>query len=433
MATPLPRARRYAPPPADLFVRNRRKFTAQLAPGTAAVLFANELLPSNADAHYGFTQNRNYYYLTGLDQENGWLWLCPDAPKASLREVLFIPRHDPTVALWEGWKYSADEAIAASGVSNVRYTDEWEGFLRNVLSHVSGFALDFNEHDRNALYVATPAHRLAERLGREYPGHEILRANPILGELRMRKEPEEVTQIREAIRITASAFERVRQFVRPGVTEFEIEAEILHEFKRQGAGGEAYGSIIASGKNACVLHYVINNATCQDGDVLLMDFGAEFGNYAADLTRCLPVGGRFTERQLAIYEAVRRVKDAVTAIMRPGTAIQQLLATAGECMTTELLALGLITPQEVDAQTADKPAHKTYFPHGIGHSLGLDVHDVGSRYGTLAPGMVFTVEPGIYIPAEGIGIRLEDNILVTSTGPENLMGSIPILPVDIQR
>lgn len=428
MPTALPRPRRYTPPPADLFVRNRRKFVAQLRARSAAVLFGADSIPSNSDAHYPFLQNKNYYYLTGLDQSGGILWLCPDAPKLSQREVLFIPRTSPQIQLWDGWKYSPEEAAAASGVSTIRYLDEFEAFYRHLLSHVDSYYLDFIEHDRASGFAPTPAHDFARRLRTEHPAHRIRRANPILAHLRLHKEPEEVAQVREAIRITAAAFERVRAFLRPGVKEYEVEAEITHEFLRHGSSGHAYTPIVASGPRACVLHYIQNNQACEAGHVLLLDVGAEYGNYAADMTRCLPVSGRFTERQLEVYEAVRRVKDVVTAAFRPGLPMQDLFTLAGEAMTRELIALRLITEADVAAQTDEAPAYKKYFPHGIGHPLGLDVHDLGNRYGTLAPGVLMTVEPGIYIPDEGIGIRLENNVLVTTDGYEDLMAAIPIRP-----
>jgi Xaa-Pro aminopeptidase len=425
---------RYTPPPADLFTRNRDKFRAKMAPGAAALFFANTAVPSNADAAYAFVQNSGFYYLAGIDQEDAALLLFPNAPKDSLREILFVKRTNEKIQVWEGWKYSLEEAAAASGVKEVRYIDELEGVFRHLISHFGHLYLDFNEHDRNTLYMETPAHAWAQRMAREFPAHRLERANPIISDLRLRKEPQEVQAIQQAVDITHKALLRVLRFVQPGRMEYEIEAEIHHEFLRHGSSGPAYGSIIAGGKNSCVLHYVLNSQPVKDGDVLLMDFGARYGNYAADLTRTIPVNGKFTKRQREVYNAVLRVLRRCTDQLQPGQKIEDYWENAGNFVTEELLQLGLITQQDVKAGTKEKPAYKKYFMHGIGHPLGLDIHDVGNhRYGQFQVGWVMTVEPGIYIPEEGIGVRIENNVLITPQGPQNLMQHFPTEAEEIEE
>lgn len=423
---------KYNAPTKALFSGNRARFAAAMQPRHAAVFFSNEVLTVNADAHYRFSQNSNMYYLSGLDQEECILFLFPDAPKPEWKEVLFIRKTNETIQIWEGWKYSIEEAREASGIRAIRYVEEFEGFIRTVISHTQGFYLDFNEHERNGHAHAGPAHEFAQRLSGLYPGHGVLRAAPILERLRSIKSEEEIRQMREAISITEKAFRRILGYVKPGVMEYEIEAEIMHEFLRNRATGEAYGSIIASGRNACVLHYVLNNAPCKEGDVLLMDFGAEYGNYSADLSRSIPVSGRFSQRQKAVYNAVLRVMKAATQMLRPGTLLEEYHREVGRIMESELLGLGLLTKTDIENQNPDWPAYKKYFMHGTSHFLGLDTHDVGNRYEPMQPGMVFTCEPGIYILEENLGIRLENDILLTPDGNIDLMASIPLEADEIE-
>lgn len=424
---------RFDAPPAPFFARNREKLRQRMQPGSAAIVFAANLVVTHADAHYTFDQDRNFYYLTGIHQEDAVLLLFPDAPKESLKEILFITRSTPEIQLWTGWKYSKEDAIETSGIATVRYLDELELVLRQMVHLFDSLYLDLNEHDRNALYLETPAHKLAQRFQREFPAHQLRRLNPVLAELRLHKEPEELAQIETAIDITDKTFRRVLDFVKPGVYEYEVQAEILHEFIRNRATGQAYESIVASGANACILHYTNNSRVCNSGDVLLMDFGAQYGNYAADLTRSIPVNGQFTKRQRQVYEAVHRVKDFATSLLRPGKPMQDYVDEVGLNMQEELLALGLLTRQEVDEAPAELPAFKKYFPHGISHPLGLDVHDVGSRYTTFAAGHLYTVEPGIYIPEEGIGVRIENNVLITDSAPRDLMAHIPSHADEIEQ
>jgi Xaa-Pro aminopeptidase len=425
---------RYLPLPADLYIRNRQKFMRQMQPGTAAVFFSNDIIPVNADAHYPFSQNSNFFYLTGIDQEGCILWLFPDAPRPEWREVLFILETNEKIQLWEGWKFNISEARAASGIEQVFFSPGFENYISGLLPYVEGIYLDFNEHERNKLFVATAAHRLAYQLRDRYPGHRILRAAPLLYKIRMVKEKEEIQQLCRACRITTAVYHEIAASLAAGRYEFEIEARIVYGMLRRGATGPAYGSIIAAGKNACVLHYVLNNAACQAGDLVLMDFGAEYGGYSADLTRCLPVGGKFSPRQQAIYEACLRVFKFAQTQLRPGNTQLVYSKAVAQYMENELLELGLLTTAQVKEAPYDSsnPAYKKYFPHGIGHHLGLDTHDVNAWYDPFAPGMVLTVEPGIYVPEEGIGVRIETDVLLTQNQPIDLMPDVPLEVAQIE-
>lgn len=423
---------RYTAPSADLFIRNRKKFSAKMQANTAAIFFANPMLPTNADGTYRFTQNSNLYYLSGIDQEDVILFLFPDAPKESLKEILFIKKTNATIQTWEGWKYSVEEAQQASGIQNVQYVEDFMPVILQTISLYEGIYLEFNEHDRNVLHLHTEAHEFANMLAKRFPAHKIHRAWHLLRDLRMIKEPEEVVQIQTACNITEKAFRRVLNFVRPGVYEYEIEAEILHEFIRNRATGPAYDSIIATGKNACVLHYVLNRDACKAGDLLLMDFGAEYGNYSADLTRTIPVDGKFTTRQKDIYNAVLRAMRFAVSKLVPGNNLETYNQEVGLFLQEELLTLGLLTQEEVKNAPESTPAYRKYFMHGTSHHLGLDTHDVSLRYKTFEPGMVFTCEPGLYIPEENIGIRIENDYLLTETTPIDLMANIPIEVEEIE-
>jgi len=416
---------KYTAPPSDLFILNRKNFMKQMKPGTAAVFFSNDLLVNNADGHYPFTQNSNLYYLSGIDQEKTILLLFPDAPRAEWKEMLFILKTNETIQIWEGWKYSQDEARQASGIKTIRYSETFDGFIRTLISHCSGFYLDFNEHERNSLVSGAAPNRFAEFLRNEFPAHSLHRAAPILEDLRSIKSKWELVQLQEAIDITDKAYRRVLNYLKPGVMEYEVEAEITHEFIRNRATGHAYTPIIASGYNACVLHYIQNEKPCKDGDLILMDFGAEYGNYSADLTRTVPVNGKFTKRQKEVYNAVLRVHKAACAMLRPGTLLEQYHVEVGKLMEAELVGLKLITKTDIKNQDPAWPAYKKYFMHGTCHFLGLDTHDVGNRYKPFKEGMVFTCEPGIYIPAENLGIRIENDVLITKRNPLDLMKNIP--------
>jgi Xaa-Pro aminopeptidase len=423
---------RYSAPPKDLFIRNREAFARQMKPRTIAVFHSNDLISLNADANYRFAQDSNMYYLSGIDQEEVILVIFPDAPTAATREMLFIRETNATIQVWEGWKYSKQEARDASGVQTVHFYQDFDAVIRRLVSHFDGVYIDVNEHERNSLTTRKAGHRLAEKFRTEFPAHQIYRSAPILEALRSIKSPEEIEQMKVAMGITEKAFRRVLGFIRPGVMEYEIEAEIQHEFLRNRASGPAYDSIIATGGNACVLHYVDNSSECQDGQLILMDFGSRYANYCSDLTRTVPVNGKFTPRQRDVYEAVLRVMKQATQMLRPGNLLESYHTEVGKLMEAELIGLGLITEEQVANQPADAPAYKKYFMHGTSHFLGLDVHDVGNRYAPFQAGMVFTCEPGIYIPEEGIGIRLENNILITEGDPIDLMASIPLEADEIE-
>lgn len=416
---------KYSPLPASLFTANRARFMAQMKPNTVAIFHSNEMIMTNADGNYKFTQNSNMYYLSGIDQEEVYLVLFPDAPNPDWKEMLFIRETNETIQIWEGWKYSKAEAREASGIAKIYFYREFDAFLNRMASQADGFYIDINEHERNAISAQGPGQRIVKRLREEFPAHQIYRAAGILEGLRAIKAPEEVAQMQVAMDITEKAFRRVLKFVKPGVNECEVEAEVLHEFLRNRATGPAYESIIASGYNACVLHYIQNEAPCKDGDLLLMDFGAEYGNYSADLTRTIPVNGKFSPRQKDVYNAVLRVMKAATAMLKVGNYLEEYHREVGKLMEAELLGLGLITQADIDNQNPEWPAYKKYFMHGTSHFLGLDTHDVGNRYKPFQAGMIFTVEPGIYIPEENMGIRIENNILITETGNIDMMANIP--------
>ena len=425
---------KYTAPNKNLFLRNRRKFSEKMKPGTIALFFSNDLVStSNADSVYPFQQNSNTYWLTGLDQEEITLLLFPDAPKPEWREVVFIRKTNEKIQVWEGWKYSREEATDTSGLSSVKYQEELDAFLRGVLPYCEGIYMDFNEYERNSFFTPSSAHRYSERLKREWPALRIERAAPLLRDLRLVKSEEEQLQMRVAASITEKAFRRTLAFVKPGVWEYEIEAEIMHEFLRNRATGPAYSSIIATGKNACVLHYVLNNEQSRDGEMLLMDFGADYGNYRADLSRTIPVNGKFSPRQKEIYNACLRVFKSARAAITPGETFDELNRKTGEFMTEELLQLGLLKKPEIDKQNPEMPAYKKYFMHGTSHHLGLDTHDITHRYKKFEPGMVLTCEPGIYIPEEGIGVRIENDLLITAIGNEDLMIGIPIEVEEIEE
>lgn len=423
---------RYSVPSRELFIKNRKKFVQNIKPGHCAAFFANPMVNDNADSTYPFEQNSNTYYLSGIDQEEIVLFLFPDAPKKEWREILFIRKTNKTIQIWEGWKYSIEEAQAASGVETIKYFEEFEPFFASIAKHCLGVYLDFNEHSRNSVFTYSPAHEFAQRLKLRFPAHEIQRSSPILDYLRSKKEPEEITQIQKACDITEKAFRRVLEFTKPGKLEYEIEAEIIHEFIRNGADGHAYSPIIASGASACVLHYNQNDKVCNDGDVMLMDFGSAYGNYSSDLSRSIPINGKFTQRQKDVYNAVLRVMKEAKKLLVPGTIINDYNVQVGEMMQEELLELGLLKKEDIANQNPDYPAYKKYFMHGTSHFMGLDTHDLGNFYKPIEAGMVFTCEPGIYILGEGLGIRLENDILVTENEPKDLMVNIPIEAEEIE-
>ena len=424
---------RYAPLAPELFVENRRRLRELLPPGALAIFQANDIQPTNADGTMAFRQNNDLFYLSGVDQEESILVFCPGAALERHREILFLKETSEHILIWEGYKLTKDEARAQSGISTIMWLDSFKTVLPALMNEAEFVYLNANDHIRAVVEVETRDARFIKSLQASYPLHQYRRVAPLLHQLRAIKSPEEIRVMREAMRLTGQAFRRVLGFVKPGVWEFEIEAEILHEFVRGRSRGPAYGSIIASGKNATILHYTSNDLQCQDGDVLLLDFGAEYANYAADLSRSIPVNGRFTPRQRQVYDAVLRVMNFAKSRLIVGNDIETYHKEVGQNMEQELIRLDLLKAEDVKNQDPDQPVYKKYFPHGTSHYLGLDVHDVGFKYRKFEAGMVYTCEPGIYIPEENLGIRLENDILITATGNEDLMADIPIQADEIER
>ncbi|MDF2435982.1 MAG: peptidase family protein [Bacteroidota bacterium] len=423
---------KYTPIDPALFIENRKRFAASLKPNSIALFVSNDIMPTNADGSMGFVQNSDLFYLTGVDQEETFLVIYPDAKTNSHKEVLFVRETNETIAIWEGAKLNMTEATKVSGIKTVMWSSNFESFLKSVIFQAENIYLNSNEHSRRHIDTETAEMRFNKGIMSKFPLHKYERSALIMHKLRAIKSKHEVDLIQQACNITEKGFRRLLGFVKPGVMEYEIEAELVHEFVRNRSRGFAYGPIIASGFNACVLHYVDNNKECQAGDVILLDVAAEYGNYASDLTRCVPVSGKFTPRQKQVYNAVLRVMKAATAMLTVGNTIPEYHKAVGKLMEKELVGLGLITEDDIKNQNPEWPAYKKYFMHGTSHFLGLDVHDVGDFNRKLEAGMVFTCEPGIYIREENLGIRLENDILVTENGPVDLMKNIPLEADEIE-
>jgi Xaa-Pro aminopeptidase len=415
-----------------LFVENRRRLAGLLLPNSVAVVNANDLLPANSDATLAMQPNSDLFYLTGVEQEETVLLLAPDAHDENLREVLFLREPNAHLKTWEGHKLSKDEATAVSGVKTVKWLSEWRAVFHGAMCDAEHVYLNSNEHRRAVVEVQTRDARFVADCKTRYPLHQYHRLARLMHRLRAAKSAAELGLLREAVAITARGFGRVATFVRPGVTEYEVEAEFAHEFLRNRARF-AYNPIIASGANACVLHYLANDQRCRKGDLLLLDVAASYANYNADLTRTIPVSGRFTRRQRQVYNAVLRVMRASIKAAVVGKLHRDWQREAQAMMNEELLSLGLLKPADVKKQTVDEPACRKYFMHGLGHLLGLDVHDVGYTTEPFAPGWVLTVEPGIYLPDEGFGVRLENNVVVTESGPLDLMAEIPVEADEVEE
>jgi Xaa-Pro aminopeptidase len=416
---------RHAPIPAELFVENRRRLAALLEPRSLAVVNANDVLPTNADGTLPLQPNSDLFYLTGIEQEETVLVLAPDAFEERHREMLFLRQPDARLETWEGHKLSPEEATRISGVKQVRWLSELPTELHRLMCEMEHVYLNSNEHPRAVIEVESRDARFVRDLQRRYPLHDYRRLARLMNRLRVVKSPVEVDLIRQACALTARGFARVLRFVRPGVNECEVEAELAHEFIR-GRGRFAYPPIIAAGANSCVLHYNQNDQVCRRGEVLLVDAAASYANYNADLTRTLPVSGRFTRRQRQVYDAVLRTLRAMIRAAVPGKLHRDWQREAEERLTEECLRLGLLSPREVRRQDPDRPAVKKYFMHGLGHVIGLDVHDVGFMNEPFAPGWVLTVEPGLYLPREGFGVRLENLVLITAEGPVDLLADVPL-------
>lgn len=417
----------------NLYIKNRKKFMAEMKPKSVAVFNSNDIYPISADSTMPFQQHRDILYLTGADQEESVLLLCPDAPYEHLREILFLRETNEHIAIWEGEKLTKERATEVSGIKNIQWLQDFEKVLFEVMTYCDIIYINTNEHYRSSVQTQTREDRFIKWWKEKYPAHQVAKSNPILQRLRSVKESEEIDLMQTACNITEKGFRRLLGFVKPGVMEYEIEAELIHEFVRNRSKGFAYTPIIASGNNANVLHYIENNQQCKDGDLILLDIAAEYANYSSDLSRTIPVNGRFTQRQKDVYNAVLRVKNEATKMLVPGTLWKQYHVEVGKIMTSELLGLGLIDKADVQNENPDWPAYKKYFMHGTSHHLGLDTHDYGLLVEPMKANMVFTVEPGIYIPAEGFGIRLEDDVVIQETGePFNLMRNIPIEAEEIE-
>ncbi len=417
---------KYHPIVNDLFIYNRKNFVSRLKPCSLALFNANDEFPRNGDQNFIFKQNPDFFYLAGIDQEQSILLLFPDCPNPLYKEVLFLRQTDEQIAIWEGHKYTKEEAIETSGIKSIYWIDEFNTIFHSIINYAIHLYINLNENDRYNHTVPYRDIRQLKTLREKYPLHQYERSAPILRDLRVIKSDIEIELTKKACEITHDAFLRVLRFLKPGVAEYEVEAEISHEFLRQRATGHAYNPIIASGKNAIILHYTENNQVCKDGDMVLFDFGAEYANYNADMSRSVPVNGRFTKRQRDVYNAVLRVMRAATKLLLPGTIWNDYHDEVGTIMTSELIELGLLNKNEVDKQDPLMPLYKQYFMHGTSHHLGLDVHDFASRYKPFEAGNILTCEPGIYIAEEGLGIRIENNILITENGNIDLMADIPV-------
>lgn len=424
---------KYFPIDKQLYIKNRKNFMAEMKPKSLAVFNSNDIYPISADSTMPFQQHRDILYLSGVDQEESILVLFPEAVDEKHREVLFLRETNEHIAIWEGEKLTKQRAFEVSGIKSVYWLSDFDKIFFELMTQTETIYFNTNEHYRQSVETETREDRFIKSTKQRFPAHTYAKSNPILQRLRSVKDQIEIDVLQTACDITEKGFRRVLEFIKPGVWEYEIEAEYMHEFLRNRSDGFAYTPIIASGNNANVLHYIQNNQKCQDGDLILMDVGASYANYSSDMTRTVPVNGRFTDRQRSVYDAVQRVKDEATKLLVPGAFWKEYHVEVGKLMTSELLGLGLIDKADVQNEDPDWPAYKKYFMHGTSHHMGLDTHDYGILWEPIKAGMVFTVEPGIYIPEEGFGIRIEDDVVVRENGePFNLMRNIPIEAGEIE-
>lgn len=422
---------RYEKINSKLFIENRKRFVANMKSNAIAVFHSGDQFLQSADANHAFIQNPDLFYLTGIDQEDTILVLFPDAPVKAWREMLFIKETSETILVWEGYKYTKEQAKDISGISAVTWNHQFDGTFNSMMHYAKTLYVNLNEHDRAHFDGDYKDFRFAEKCKSMFPAHHFERSAPIMASLRTVKSDIEISLMQHAANITEKAFRRVLHFVKPGVTEYEIEAEITHEFIRNTAV-HAYNPIIASGSDSCILHYNDNNKKCKSGDILLMDFGSGYANYASDLSRTIPVNGKFTKRQKDVYNAVLRVFRKAADMMSTSIRLDELNQEVGKIMESELIGLKLLSKAEVAKQDKNAPLFKKYFPHGTSHFLGLNVHDVGNRFEKLVAGAVLTCEPGIYIREEGLGVRIENDILITKKGTVDLMKNIPIEADEIE-
>ena len=416
-----------------LFTKNRKNFAEKMKPNSLAVFNSNDIYPVSADSTLPFAQHRDIFYLSGVDQEESILVLFPDCPNPKHREILFLKETNEHIAIWEGEKLTKATAFETSGIKTVYWLQDLEKVLFELMTLCETIYINTNEHYRASVETETREDRFTKWLKEKYPAHNVAKSNPILQRLRAVKDPIELELMQTACNITEKGFRRILNFVKPDVWEFNIEAEFMHEFLNNRSKGFAYTPIVASGNNANVLHYIENNQQCKAGDLILLDVGAEYANYSSDMSRTIPVSGKFTKRQREVYNAVNRVKNDATKLLVPGTLWAEYHVEVGKLMTSELLGLGLIDKADVQNENPDWPAYKKYFMHGTSHHIGLDTHDYGLLHEPMTANMVFTVEPGIYIPEEGFGIRLEDDVVIQEQGePFNLMQNIPIEADEIE-
>ncbi len=415
-----------------LFTTNRKRFTEKMKPGSIAIFVSNDEVPSNGDALYTFKQNSDLFWLTGVRQEDSMVVLFPDNPDKKYREVLVLVRPNELKEKWDGKRLRKEEATAISGIGTIVWLDSIDALLQTWVHLADTIYLDTNENDRKASLVRTRDYRFVDEMKARYPLHQYERAAKIMKSLRAVKTADEIEIVKTAVDITHKTFRRVMQFLRPGVMEYEIHAEIVHSFLSQRADGEAYNSIIASGNNARTLHYVSNDAECKDGDLVLMDFGASYGGYAADLTRTIPVNGTFTQRQKEVYNACLHLHNYAKSLLKPGISIVDYTEKVGDEATAQFMKIGLLKEEDFKNEDPDNRAYRKYLYHGISHHLGIDVHDLGTRTEPIEEGMLFTVEPGIYIEEENFGVRIENNLWITKNGNVDLFEGIPITVEEIE-
>ena len=417
----------------NIFIENRKRFMASMDKKSIAVFNSNDEIPSNGDALYPFKQNADLYWLTGIRQEDTMLILFPDNPDKKYREVLVLVRPNELKEKWDGRRHRASEATALSGIETIVWLDILDGLLQPMIHLADNIYLNTNENDRKANLLAVRDYRFAQEMKSRYPLHNYKRAAKIMRNLRAIKSPLEVAVLQQAVDITEKTFRRLLQFITPGVFENQIEAEIIHEFMMNRSAGPAYSSIIAGGDRARTLHYIANNQECRDGELVLMDFGAEYGGYCADLTRTVPVNGKFTKRQKEVYNACLHLHDYAKSLLKPGITIVKYHDMVGDEATKQFLKIGLISKSDVKNESPDNRAYRKYLYHGISHHLGIDVHDLGTKTEPLQEGMVLTVEPGIYIEEEQMGVRIENNIWITKTGNKDLFKNIPVKAEEIEK
>jgi Xaa-Pro aminopeptidase len=423
---------KYLPLNPAIFVQNRKRFAERMEKNAIAIFNSNDELPMNGDALYKFKQNSDLFWLTGIEQEDSMLLLFPDNPDKKYREVLVLVRPNELKEKWDGRRHRAVEAKNISGIETIVWLDTLDGLLQPWIHLADTIYLNTNENDRKANLVPVRDYRYAQEIRQRYPLHQYHRSARIMKDLRAIKSALEVEVLQKAIDITNVTFRRLLQFIKPGVMEYEIEAEIFHSFLSQRATGPAYGSILASGDRARTLHYVSNNEECKDGEMVLMDFGAEYGGYCADLTRTVPVNGKFTKRQKEVYNACLHLHNYAKSLLKPGITILAYHDKVGEEATKQFLKIGLISKADVKNEDADNRAYRKYLYHGISHHLGIDVHDLGTKTEPIKAGMVFTVEPGIYIEEEQMGVRIENNLWITRSGNKDLMAAIPETAEEIE-